>query len=96
MNQFRRRLFPSCAFRSRIFAEILASFEEFAVFAWSFARSFEWLADFALSFLGLADFADFADFEKVTKRDEPFCDCLSGSSNLIVCKHRSKTCECFI
>ena len=53
MNQFRRRLFPSCAFRSRSFAEIFASFEEFAVFAWSFARSFERLADFA-------DFADFA------------------------------------
>ena len=56
MNQFRRRLFPSCAFRSRIFAEIFASFEEFAVFAANFSRSFERLADFA-------DFADFADSE---------------------------------
>ena len=83
MNQFRRRLFPSCAFRSRIFAEFFASFEKFADFAANFSRSFE----------KLADFADFADFKKVTKRDEPFCDCLSGSSNLIVCKHRSKTCE---
>ena len=63
-----------------------ASFEKLADFALSFSRSFE----------KLADFADFADFEKVSKRDEPFCDCLSGSSNLIVCKHRSKTCECFI
>ena len=56
MNQFRRRLFPSCAFRSRIFAEILASFEKLADFAANFSRSFERLADFA-------DFADFDDFE---------------------------------
>ena len=49
MNQFRRRLFPLCAFRSRIFA----SFEGLADFALSFSRSFERLADFA-------DFADFA------------------------------------
>ena len=41
-----------------------ASFEKLADFALSFSRSFE----------RLADFADFADFEKVTKRDEPFCD----------------------
>ena len=77
-----------------------ASFEKLADFAANFSRSFERLADFAAnfsrSFEKLADFADFADFEKVTKRDEPFCDCLSGSSNLIVCKHWSKTCECFI
>ena len=33
------------------------SFEKFAVFAWSFARSIERLADFA-------DFADFDDFER--------------------------------
>ena len=51
MNQFRRRLFPSCAFRSRIFAEFFASFEKFADFAANFSRSFEKLADFA-------DFAD--------------------------------------
>ena len=78
----------------------LADFLALADFAQSFSRSFERLADFAASisrsFEKLADFADFADFETVTKRDEPFCDCLSGSSNLIVCKHRSKTCECFI
>ena len=53
MNQFRRRLFPSCAFLSRIFA----SFEGLADFALSFSRSFERLADFA-------DFADFDDFER--------------------------------
>ena len=90
-------LLPDLCFSLAEFSRIFSrSFERLADFAWSFARSFEWLADFALSFLGLADFADFADFEKVTKRDEPFCDCLSGSSNLIVCKHRSKTCEYFI
>ncbi|WP_235385354.1 hypothetical protein, partial [Prevotellamassilia timonensis] len=44
MNQFRRRLFPSCAFRSRISPSFFASFEKLADFAANFSPSFEKLA----------------------------------------------------
>ena len=76
MNQFRRRLFPLCAFRSRI----SPSFEKFADFAVCFSRSFEKLAISRRVFSGrlkgsqisrisqisrgVFRLADFADFER--------------------------------
>ena len=94
MNQFRRRLFPLCAFLSRIFAEFFASFEKFAVFAWSFSRSIERLADFAdfarsfsPRFEKLADFADFADFRMFFEENEGADRCFSCFSIIVVQVH---------
>ena len=66
MNQFRRRLFPSCAFRSRIFA----SFEGLADFAANFSQIFNGSQISRRVFSGVLKSSQISQISQILKKSQ--------------------------